>query len=166
MSITFKGNPASLKGTALKVGDNAPAITLVGKDLGEVKVGGNSDKIQILSVFPSIDTGVCQIQTKKFMAPYSGCDKCELISVARDLPFAFGRFCEAEGVESAITASDFRGGEFGKAYGLELDGCPLAGLLARAVIVIKDGKIAYQEIVSEITNEPNYDALKAALDNL
>ena len=165
MSITFKGNPASLKGTALKVGDNAPVITLVGKDLGEVKVG-NSNKIQILSVFPSIDTGVCQIQTKKFTTQYSGCDKCELISISRDLPFAFGRFCEAEGVEGAITASDFRCGEFGKAYGLELDGCPLAGLLARAVIVIKDGKIAYQEIVSEITHEPNYDALTAALDNL
>ena len=165
MSITFKGNPASLKGTALKVGDNAPAITLVGKDIGDVKVG-YSKYIQILSVFPSIDTGVCQIQTKKFITQYSGCDKCELISISRDLPFAFSRFCEAESVEGAITASDFRGGEFGKAYGLELDGCPLAGLLARAVIVIKDGKIAYQEIVSEITNEPDYEALKAALDNL
>lgn len=165
MSITFKGNPASLKGSQLKVGDNAPVVSLVGKDLGEVKIG-NSNKIQILSIFPSIDTGVCQIQTKKFVAEYSGCEKCELISVARDLPFAFGRFCAAEGVENAITASDFRGGEFGKAYGLELDGCPLAGLLARAVIVIKDGKIAYQEIVSEVTNEPNYEALKAALNNL
>lgn len=165
MSITFKGNPASLKGSQLKVGDNAPVVSLVGKDLGEVKVGA-SNKIQILSIFPSIDTGVCQIQTKKFVAEYSGCEKCELISVARDLPFAFSRFCAAEGVENAITASDFRGGEFGKAYGLELDGCPLAGLLARAVIVIKDGKIAYQEIVSEVTNEPNYEALKAALNNL
>lgn len=165
MSITFKGNPASLKGSQLKVGDNAPVVSLVGKDLGEVKIG-NSNKIQILSIFPSIDTGVCQIQTKKFVAKYSGCEKCELISVARDLPFAFGRFCAAEGVENAITASDFRGGEFGKAYGLELDGCPLAGLLARAVIVIKDGKIAYQEIVSEVTNEPNYEALKTALNNL
>lgn len=165
MSITFKGTPASLKGSQLKVGESAPVITLVGAGLGEVKVGASS-KIQILSIFPSIDTGVCQLQTKKFTAEFSGSDKYELVSISRDLPFAFGRFCAAEGIEGAITASDFRGGEFGKAYGLELADCPLAGLLARAVIVIKDGKIAYQEIVSEITSEPNYEALKSALASL
>lgn len=165
MNITFKGGPASLKGSQLKVGDSAPVVALVGKDLSEVKVGA-SNKIQILSIFPSIDTGICQLQTKKFTAEYSACDKCELISISRDLPFAFGRFCAAEGIEGAISASDFRGGEFGKAYGLELADYPLAGLLARAVIVIKDGKIAYQEIVSEITSEPDYEALKTALNNL
>lgn len=163
MSVTFQGNPVGLKGTNLEVGANAPEIVVVGKDLSEIKVGGANGKIQIITTFPSIDTGVCQNQTRAFNKEFASSDKFEVITISKDLPFALGRFCGAEGIDNIKVASDFRAGEFGKAYGLELADSVLAGLLARAVVVVKDGKIAYKEIVPEITTEPDYSALRSAL---
>ena len=163
MSVTFQGSPVGLKGTNLEVGANAPEIVVVGKDLSEIKVGGTSGKIQIITTFPSIDTGVCQNQTRAFNKEFASGDKFEVITISKDLPFALGRFCGAEGIDGIKVASDFRAGEFGKAYGLELADSVLAGLLARAVVVVKDGKIAYKQIVSEITTEPDYSALRSAL---
>lgn len=162
MQPTFQGNPVSLGGKLLQVGDMAPEVTLLSKDLSEVKVGGSSGKYQIINFLPSLDTGVCALQTKRFNAEASKLSNTQVFVVSMDLPFAQGRFCGAEGIENLIVLSDFRDKTFGKQYGVLITDTALSGLLTRGVIVIDPkGKVIYQEIVSEITNEPNY---KAVLD--
>lgn len=154
----FKGTQAKLYGKTLKVGDYAPSVTLFGKDLSEIVIGGASGKYQIISVMPSIDTGVCQKQTHAFNKKAASLSNTVVFSVSVDLPFALGRFCGAEGIDSMQVVSDFRDRLFGKVYGLLLEDTPLKGLLTRAVIVVNpEGKIVYQEICEEITEEPNYD---------
>lgn len=155
---SFKGNKVKLHGKTLGVGASAPQVTLVGKDLSEVKIGGNSGKWQIISVMPSIDTGVCQSQTRKFNEKAASLPNANVYCVSMDLPFALGRWCGAEGITNVAVLSDFRNKDFGKKYGLLLEDSPLQGLLTRAVIVVNpEGKIVYEEICDEITNEPNYD---------
>lgn len=163
-TVTVGGNTVNLSGTELKVGDNAPAVEVVGKDLSTIKVGGKSDKIQILAVVPSLDTGVCATETRKFNQNMAGKENVALSVISMDLPFAMGRFCSTEGIENISVASDFRNKDFGKAYGVLMSDGKLAGLLARAIFVIDtDGKIIHKEIVSEVSSEPNYDAIKQAL---
>lgn len=164
--VTFKGAQARLMGD-LSVGDVAPQVEVVGKDLSAVTVGGAKGKIQILVSVPSLDTGVCATETRKFNQSVAEMGDVSLVVISMDLPFAMGRFCSTEGIENVVVGSDFRGCEFGKAYGVILNDCPLAGLLARAVFIVgKDGKIAYKQIVSEITSEPDYDDIKKALAKL
>lgn len=164
MSVTFKGSPASFVGKQLNVGDNAPQVSLTDKDLNPIVVGGAQGKKQIISVVPSLDTGVCQVQAKRFNKEVASLQNTVVYVVSMDLPFGAKRFCEVEDVHNVVVASDFTDKNFGKEYGLLLANTPLKGLLTRAVIVVDtNGKIVYQEICSEITNEPDYQsALNAA----
>lgn len=160
MKPTFQGNPVTLAGEILKIGEIAPQISLPTKDLSDVKIGGASGKYQIINFLPSLDTGVCAMQTKKFNAEASKLPNTQVFVISMDLPFAQGRFCSTEGIENLIVASDFRAKEFGKKYGVLIDDSALRGLLTRGVIVLDpEGKVIYQEIVPEITNEPNYKAV-------
>ena len=161
---TFKGTNAKLYGKRLEVGQYAPSVSLVAKDLSEVSIGGASGKYQIISVMPSIDTGVCAKQTHEFNKKAASLPNANVFCVSMDLPFALGRFCGAEGISNEQVVSDFRDRLFGKVYGLLLQDTPLQGLLTRAVIVVNpEGKIVYQEVCDEITNEPKYDAALASI---
>lgn len=164
MSVTFQGGAVKLFGNTLKVGDNAPEVTLVGKDLSDVKIGGAQGKFQVINVVPSLDTGVCAIQARKFNEKAASLSNTKVYVVSVDLPFAQGRFCSTEGIENLVVASDFRDKELGKKYGLLIEDTALKGVLTRAVIVVNaEGKVVYEEVCKEITNEPNYDAAIAAL---
>jgi len=164
-TVTLKGNECNLTGNEINVGDNAPEVTVVkSDDLSEVTVGGAKEKAQLVIVVPSLDTPVCAMETTKFNNQAAGIDGLEVTVVSMDLPFAAKRFCSTEGIENLTVASDFRNKDFGKAYGMLIADGPLAGVLARGIFVIgKDGKVAYKQLVPEITEEPNYEeALEAA----
>lgn len=159
MTVTFKNQTTALTGDFKKVGDVAPEVALVNKELANVKVGGAQGTYQIINVVPSLDTGVCATQTKTFNQKASSLANTVVFVVSADLPFAQNRFCTTEGISNLQTLSDFRKKEFGKAYGLLIAEGPLEGLLARAVIVVNpEGKIVYQEVCAEITSEPDYEA--------
>ena len=155
------GNPVTLGGNEVKVGDNAPVVTVAGKDLDDVVIG-KSDKTQIVVAVPSLDTPVCASEARKFNVNAAKVANAEVIVVSMDLPFAMGRFCTTEGIENLRTASDFRSKEFAQKYGVLITDSALAGLNARAVFIIKNGVITYKEICAEITEEPNYDAVLEA----
>lgn len=156
---TFKGNAVTLTGKEVKVGDKAPKVDLVAGDLSLKSVGGASGKYQVINVVPSLDTGVCATQTRKFNEKAASLPNTEVFVVSLDLPFAQGRFCSTEGIKNVVALSDFRNKEFGNAYGVILADSPLQGLLTRAVFVVNpNGEVVHKEIVSEITTEPNYDA--------
>jgi thiol peroxidase len=163
--VTFKGNGITLSGDEVATGQPAPDFSVVGADLSTKTLGDFKGKTLIITAVPSLDTGVCDTETRRFNeeAGKLGPDVA-VLCVSRDLPFAQKRWCGAAGVEHVHTLSDFRDRSFGKAYGVEIADSPLAGLLARAVWVIdKNGNVAYQEIVPEIAQEPKYDAaLEAA----
>jgi len=159
--ITLRGNPINTVGELPAVGSPAPAFTLTGGDLGAVSNEQFRGKPVVLNIFPSLDTPVCATSVKTFndRAAASG---ASVVCVSKDLPFAQGRFCGAEGIENVTTASAFRD-SFGEDYGTTIVDGPMAGLLARAVVVIgADGNVAYTELVPEIAQEPNYDAALAA----
>ena len=160
----FKGNLVHLTGTEIKVGDMAPEVTLVTTTLAEKKVGGKKDKLQLLVVVPSLDTSVCALEAKKFHEKASALKDVDVTIISMDLPFASGRFCTTEGIKNITVASDFRGKDFAKAYGVLMADGLLAGLTCRAVFVInKEGKVAYKEIVPEVTQEPDYEKCLAAV---
>lgn len=162
--VTFKGNAVSLKGKEVNVGDSAPKVELIAGDLSVRSVGGASGKFQIINVVPSLDTGVCATQTRKFNEKAASLSNAEVFVVSLDLPFAQGRFCSIEGIQNVVALSDFKNKAFGESYGVILAGSPLEGLLTRAVFVVNpEGKVVHKEIVSEVTNEPNYDAALAAV---
>ena len=160
--ITLRGNQINTVGELPAVGAPAPSFTLTGTDLGSVSSADYSGKPLLLNVFPSVDTPVCATSVRKFneQAAASG---VTVLCVSNDLPFAQKRFCAAEGIENVTTASGFRD-DFGKDYGVTITDGPMAGLLARAVVVVgADGNVAYTELVPEIGQEPDYDAALAAL---
>jgi thiol peroxidase len=160
--ITLRGNPINTVGELPAVGSPAPAFNLTGTNLGAVSSDQFSGKAVVLNIFPSIDTPVCATSVKTFneRAAASG---ASVLCVSKDLPFAQARFCGAEGIENVKTASAFRD-SFGEDYGVSITDGPMAGLLARAVVVIgADGNVAYTELVPEIAQEPNYDAALAAV---
>jgi thiol peroxidase len=161
VKITFAGNPMPVSGKEIKVGDKAPDFTVVGNDLKPVKLSDYKGKVRVLSVFPSLDTGVCAAQTRKFNEEAAKLDNIDILSISVDLPFAQKRFCGAEGIDQVVTLSDHKDLDFGKKYGFVME--PLR-LLARGTVVIdKDDTVKYVEYVPEVTNEPNYDAaLKVA----
>ena len=159
--ITLRGNPISTVGELPAVGSPAPAFNLTGGNLGTVSSEQFRGKPVLLNIFPSVDTPVCATSVRTFneRAAASG---VSVVCVSKDLPFAQGRFCGAEGIENVTTASAFRD-SFGEDYGTTIVDGPMAGLLARAVVVIgADGNVAYTELVSEIAQEPDYDAALAA----
>lgn len=160
-AVTFKGEPMTLVGAEVRVGDRAPDFRVVGNDLADIECDSLQGKVRVLSVAPSIDTPVCAMQTRTFNKEAAGLSEdVVILSVSLDLPFALKRFCGAEGIERVITASDYKYRTFGEAYGALIREL---GLLARAVFVIdREGRVAHAEYVSEVTNEPDYTAaLKA-----
>ncbi len=162
-TVTFKNEAKNLVGAEIKVGDKAPDFScLIGLDVNTLAHTGA--KPRLFSVVPSLDTGVCSMQTKKFESELANVsDKISTYTVSLDLPFAQKRFCGAEGISHMQTLSDCHNHSFGKNYGVLLEGLPLP-LLTRAVFVVDaHGKVVHAEYVPEVTNHPNYDAAIAAL---
>ena len=163
-TTVFQGNPIDTSGDLPAVGAPAPAFNLTGGDLGTVSSEGLAGGRVVLNIFPSIDTGVCAQSVRVFNERAAGLDDATVVCVSADLPFAAGRFCGAEGIENVTTGSTFRNPEFLDDYGVGIVGGPLAGLCARAVVVIDaDGSVLHSQLVGEITTEPDYDAAIAAL---
>lgn len=163
-TTAFQGNPIDTSGDLPAVGAPAPAFNLTGGDLGTVSSEGLAGGRVVLNIFPSIDTGVCAQSVRVFNERAAGLDDATVVCVSADLPFAAGRFCGAEGIENVTTGSTFRNPEFLDDYGVGIVGGPLAGLCARAVVVIDaDGSVLHSQLVGEITTEPDYDAAVAAL---
>jgi thiol peroxidase len=162
--LSFKQKPIETIGVFPSVGDAAPDFKLIKTDLSEVSLSDFKGKRVIFNIFPSVDTSVCAIQLKKFNQKVAGLDNTVLLFASLDLPFAFKRFCAAENIDNAITASDYRYRDLADAYGVTMKGGPLDGLYARAVLVLdEDHKIIYSELVKEVTDEPNYDAALSVL---
>ncbi len=157
----FKGTPVQTVGSLPAVGSQAPVVTLVGTGLSDVT---RTDGVRtVLNIFPSVDTGTCAMSVRRFNELAAGLDNTQVICASNDLPFALSRFCGAEGIENVVVGSGFRS-DFGEAYGVTMVDGPLAGLLARSVVVIDtDGTVLYTQLVDEIANEPDYDAAIAAL---
>ncbi len=164
-TVTFKNDTVcNLAGTEINVGDTAPEVTVVNCNpmLQNETIGG-SDKVQMVVVVPSLDTPVCDAETRKFNTEAASIDGVEVITVSMDLPFAAAKFCSTAGIDNLAVCSDFRNKDFANAYGMLLADGPLAGVTARAIFVIgKDGKVAYKQLVPEITAEPDYDEAIAA----
>ena len=163
----FKGEVVHLNGAFMTVGDAAPQVQLVKSDLAAFSLDEHKGKYIVLNVFPSIDTGVCAMSVRKFNQLAASLPNTVVLCVSRDLPFAQSRFCGAEGIGNVMVLSDFRReSTFGRDYGVEMADGPLAGLLARAVVVIApDGKVCHAELVPEITTEPNYEAALSKIAN-
>lgn len=160
----LKGNTFNTVGDLPAVGADAPAVTLVKNDLSDLDLATFKGQRVILNCFPSLDTDVCAASVRAFNVRAGDLENTSVVCVSMDLPFAQKRFCGAEGLDRVITASDFRGGAFGRAYGNLIADGPLAGLLARSVIVVdENGDVVYTELCPETTEEPNYDAALAVL---
>ena len=162
--ITLGGNPINTNGELPKTGLKAPQFQLVNTDLTLATLEDFAGSKLVLNIFPSVDTGTCAASIRAFNAKASALENTKVLCISRDLPFAQKRFCGAEGLENVINLSDFNSGSFGKDYGLEITEGAFAGLHSRVVIVLDEkGVIKYEEQVSEIANEPNYEAALAAL---
>jgi thiol peroxidase len=166
-AVAFKGNPLALVGPQLKAGDKAPDFACVTGTLEVVGLGQTPAKTRLFSVVPSLDTGVCSEQTKRFEQALATLkDKVASYTISLDLPFAQKRFCTSENINNMQTLSDVHNHSFGQSYGVLIEGLPLP-LLSRAVFVVdKAGKIVYAEYVPEVTSHPNYDNAIAALKNV
>ena len=163
-TITFKGNNIHTSGDLPSVGDKAPAFKLTNGGLEDVGLEAFAGKKKVITVNPSLDTGICQKAARAFNEKIAGKDDAVCLVVTSDLPFAQKRFCTAEGLDDVVPLSMMRDRNFGKAYGLLMNDGPMAGLLCRAVLVIDENdKVTYVELVPEIVQEPNYDAALAAL---
>ncbi|MDF1763374.1 MAG: thiol peroxidase [Oleibacter sp.] len=161
--VTLKGNPFSTAGELPHVGTQAPAFTLAGTDLSDITLSSLAGKRVVLNIFPSIDTPTCATSVRQFNQKASSLDNVVVLCISADLPFALSRFCGAEGIENVVSGSTFRS-SFGKEYGVEFIEGPLNKLLSRSVVVVDtDGKVLYNEQVSETADEPNYEAALAAL---
>ena len=161
--VTLRGNPSNTNGELPAVGSTAPSFSLVGSDLGEVSSGSLAGKKVVLNIFPSVDTPTCAQSVRTFNERAAGLDDTVVLCVSEDLPFAQGRFCGAEGIENVKTGSGFRS-DFAEQFGVKLADGPLAGLMARAVVVLDaDGTVTHTQLVGEIADEPDYDAALAAL---
>lgn len=158
--VTLKGDPVSTKGDLPKVDSPAPDFTIVKNDLTELTLDEFRGQNVVLNIFPSLDTSVCASSVRKFNKEAGSLENTTVVCVSADLPFAQARFCGAEGLDKVITASTFRdGGDFGEKYGVTITDSPLQGLLTRAIVIVDDGgKVIYNELVPEITQEPNYEA--------
>jgi len=162
MAVTLGGNPIDVAGNFPKIGDTAPGFKLVNKDLADVSLADFAGKKKLLNIVPSLDTPVCAISTKKFNDAAS--DTVAVLVISADLPFAQSRFCGTE-APNVVTLSTLRGGaEFKRAYGVDITSGPLAGVTARAVVVLDEAnKVLHAELVPEIKQEPNYAAALAVL---
>ena len=163
-TITLQGNEIHTNGDLPKAGDNAPDFSLVNADLGDVSLETYKGKRKLISIVPSLDTPVCATSTKKFNDAAKDKSDAVFLMIAADLPFAMSRFCAAEGADNVITLSMMRSRNFAKDYGVLIEDGPLAGITARAIVVIdENNKVVHSELVPEIAQEPDYDAALAAL---
>ena len=162
--VTFKNSPVRIDGNFPRPGDTAPGFSLVGASLEEVSLASLDGQRKIISIFPSIDTPTCATSVRKFNEKASELKNTRILCISADLPFAQARFCGAEGLERVVMLSTMRDPDFFQAYGVDIAEGPLAGLGARAVIVLdEDNEVLYSELVAEITEEPDYLAALAAL---
>ena len=164
-AVTLRGNSFTLVGKEVKVGDKAPDAELLDNDLKPVRVSSFKGKVVVVSAVPSLDTPVCDMETRRFNPEAQALgDKVKVLTVSMDLPFAQKRWCGNAGVENVQTVSDYQTASFGQAYGVLIDGLRL---LARAIFVLDaKGKVAYVQMVPEMTHEPNYAAVLNAVKNL
>ena len=162
--VTLKGNPVEVSGNLPTVGQTAPNFTLVNNALADVTLESFAGKRKVFNIFPSVDTPTCATSVRAFNKSASNLNNTLVINVSADLPFAQTRFCAAEGLESVINLSTMRSNAFLKDYGVLLATSKLAGLAARAVIVLDENdRVIYTELVGEIAQEPNYEAALASL---
>ncbi len=162
-SVTLRGNPCNLSGSMPNVGEAAPDFELTKSDLSSVSLAELAGKTKVLVIVPSLDTPVCQTETRKFNEQAGSLPDTEVLVISSDLPFAQKRFCETEDLSSVTAASDVRDRGFGERYGVAIADGPLKGVTARAVFVVDgDNKVTYAELVPEIGQEPDYDAALAA----
>jgi thiol peroxidase len=164
-AVTFQGQPLTLIGPQLDVGDRAPDVKLLANDLAEASLSDFDGKVRIVSSVPSLDTDVCNAETRRFNQAAAGLgDDVVILTVSMDLPFAQGRWCAAAGVEAVKTLSDHREAAFGRAYGVLIKELRL---LARVVMVVdREGTIRYVQRVKELTQEPDYEPILAAAREL
>jgi thiol peroxidase len=163
-SVTLKGNPIDVSGSFPHAGQKAPAFSLVAKDLKDVSLADFAGKRKVLNIVPSLDTAVCAMSTRKFNEKAGGLANTVVLVISADLPFASSRFCAAEGLNNVVTLSTMRGRDFLRSYGVDITSGPLAGVAARAVVVLDEtDTVVHAELVPEIAQEPNYDAALAAL---
>jgi thiol peroxidase len=162
--VTLRGNPLTLSGPEIKVGQDAPDFTVIDNGLQPVRLSDAKGKVVILSTVPSVDTPVCDTETRRFNQEAAALGSgIEVWTLSMDLPFAQKRWCGAAGVDRVKTLSDFRDRAFSQTYGVLIKDGPLAGVTARAVFVVgKDGKVKHVEYVKEIATEPQYDAILSA----
>jgi thiol peroxidase len=162
--VTLKGNLVNTIGELPVVGSKAPEFSLVGSNLSDVKSADFQGRRVVLNIFPSLDTATCAASVRRFNVEASKLTDAAVVCISKDLPFAHGRFCTTEGIANVVSASEFRSNSFGKNYGVMITDGPLQGLMARAVVVLdKDGTVLHSQLVSEITEEPDY---QSALDSL
>lgn len=163
-TITLKGNAISTIGNLPENGTKAPDFQLTATDLSKKTLADFNGSKLILNIFPSVDTRTCATSVRTFNKTAASLENTKVVCISRDLPFAQGRFCGAEGIENVVMLSDFSDGNFGKNYGLEIENGPLANLHSRAIVVIDEtGNVVYSEQVTEIVDEPNYEDALAAL---
>ncbi len=163
-SVLFGGNPVNTIGELPKVGSKAPDFKLTTTNLSTATLADFKGTNIVLNIFPSIDTPTCATSTRVFNTKASSLENTKVLCIARDLPFAFSRFCGAEGLDKVVCLSDFNTGDFGKDYGLEFVDGAFAGLHSRAIVVVdENGIIKYTEQVPNTSHEPNYEAALAAL---
>jgi len=163
-TITFKGTEIHTNGQLPVNGAKAPEFTLIKTDLMDLALSELKGKKVLLNIFPSLDTGVCAASVRRFNTEASKLNNVVVLAISKDLPFAHTRFCTTEGIENVRPLSAFRDTDFEKNYGLLMVDGPLKGLLARAVVAIdEEGKVIYSELVPEIAQEPNYEAIIAQL---
>lgn len=162
--VTFKGTPVNTSGNLPAIGKQAPMFALAGDDLGTYNLADARGKWVVLNIFPSLDTPVCALSVRRFNTEAVRHPNMLVLCISADLPFAQGRFCGADGLKNIKTLSVFRAPSFGRDYGLTIIDSPLAGLLARAVVLIDPaGVVKYTELVPEIAQEPDYTAVLKAL---
>lgn len=163
--ITLGGTETNTIGDLPVVGSAAPDFTLVGKDMQEKTLASYHGQKVILNIYPSIDTGVCAMSTKKFNQEASKLENTRIVCVSKDLPFALKRYCDAEGIDNLDNLTNFRdGGSFGKNYGVEIFDGAFKGLNARAIVVVNEqGTVLYTELVPEVGQEPDYEKALAAI---
>lgn len=163
-SITLRGTEINTNGALPNVGDAAPELNLVDGDLNDVSLATYAGKKKLLSIVPSLDTPVCATSTKKFNDAAKEKSDAVFLMISADLPFAMSRFCQAEGCDNVIPLSMMRSRNFAKDYGVLIEDGPLAGITARAIVVIDENdKVIHAELVPEIAQEPDYDAALAKL---
>lgn len=163
--VTLKGQPVQVEGPFPRVGEKAPGFQLVAADLADRSLADFAGKRKVLNIFPSVDTPTCATSVRRFNEQAGQYDNAVVLCVSADLPFAQARFCGAEGLDHVVTLSSFRHPEFLKHYGVAIGSSKLAGLAARAVVVLdEEDRVLHAELVSEIANEPDYAAVLAVLD--